>query len=93
MKEAKLQNYYFTFGSDRRFPFSQSEYVIVRADSINKACELFKAVWPSRPGSNLVNCASIYDQTQWKPIKEKHYRLCDPSSIVVQGRRQEPENE
>ena len=89
MKADQMQNYYFTFGSDRRFPFGMNEYVIVRAESLTKACELFKAVWPPRPGSTLVNCAGIYDQDQWNQIKPKYYRGCDPSAYVVQGRSPE----
>ena len=40
-KKMVLHNYYFTFGSDPKFPFYKG-YLIVKAESINVACDKFE---------------------------------------------------
>ena len=48
-----LHNYYFTFGSDPKFPFYKG-YLIVKAESINVACDKFE--------KKLSRTFAIYDQ-------------------------------
>lgn len=53
--------YYFTYGSDDRFPF-QSGWTEVEAESYDQAVEAFQAFHPNRPGSDFINCAGIYGE-------------------------------
>lgn len=53
--------YYFTYGSDDRFPF-QSGWTEVEAESYDQAVEGFQAFHPNRPGSDFINCAGIYGE-------------------------------
>lgn len=82
---AKMTKFYFTFGSNPMFPFSRDEYVVIEADCMRKAVDIFNAVWQKRPGSNLINCSDIYDEEQWKET-EQFYRDQEPSSYIRQGR-------
>ena len=62
-----LHNYYFTFGSDPKFPFYKG-YLIVKAESINVACDKFEKKYPgSLPYT--INCSAYYTEEQWKNIK------------------------
>lgn len=53
------QYYYFTFGTDERFPFSNG-CVKVQASSRSEAVKKFNKKYP--PRNDLVNCSFIYDQ-------------------------------
>ena len=53
--------YYFTYGSDDRFPF-QSGWTEVEAESYDQAVAGFQAFHPNRPGSDFINCAGIYGE-------------------------------
>lgn len=55
-----LHNYYFTFGSDPKFPFYKG-YLIVKAESINVACDKFEKKYPgSLPYT--INCSAYYTE-------------------------------
>ena len=45
-----LKNYYFTFGSDPRYPYGENDYVIVRAGAFSEALEKYKACHPEALG-------------------------------------------
>lgn len=62
-----LHNYYFTFGSDPKFPFYKG-YLIVKAESINVACDKFEKKYPGRL-PYTINCSAYYTEEQWKNIK------------------------
>lgn len=53
------QYYYFTFGTDERFPFSNG-CVKVQASSRSESVKKFNKKYPTR--NDLVNCSFIYDQ-------------------------------
>lgn len=76
--------WYFTFGSDDRFPYGRDDYVLVYADSRKEACEKFKAKYPNRPETNCINCACIYDEDEWERLCRQFYVGVEP--IEVMGR-------
>lgn len=77
-----MNNYYFTFGSDERYPF-QYGYVIIKANNIKEACNKFKHNFPNRKGSNCLNCAFYYNENEfmehWNTvwIKEKCHKIIE----------------
>ena len=83
--------YYFTFGSDPKYPF-QGGWVQVEAESLNQAAAIFRQHFPDRtPG--VLNCADYYTSAQfyWTGMAEGgnrgercHLRL-DRHGIVEKG--------
>ena len=71
--------YYFTYGSDDRFPF-QSGWTEVEAESYDQAVEAFQAFHPNRPGSDFINCAGIYGEEIFsrKRMAKEQVRRADP---------------
>lgn len=59
-----LQCFYYTFGSDPKFPY-QNGWVIVAAHDWEEAHEKFRAHFPDRH-ENTLNCAFFYDARQWQ---------------------------
>ncbi|MDL2327503.1 hypothetical protein LJC64_02430 [Ruminococcaceae bacterium OttesenSCG-928-A11] len=55
-----MQKYYYTFGSDERFPY-QGGWVEVMATSFAEAHAKFRARFPDRH-QNCLNCSDYYDQ-------------------------------
>lgn len=83
-----MKKYFFTFGSDPHFPYSREEYVMVEADNIGQAINLFKAVHPNRPNSNCINCSSVYFEHEFLPFMlEKYYAGKDPVETISVTRR------
>ena len=61
-----LQNFYFTFGTDPKFPY-QKGYLIVKAFNLNEAFAKFRAKYAD-VHPNCLNCAFWYTQEQWDVI-------------------------
>lgn len=60
----KMETFYFTYGTDKNFPF-QGGWTEVHAADRNQAVALFRHEHPDRtPG--LVNCSSIYTEKQFQ---------------------------
>jgi len=78
-----MQNFYFTFGSDSRFPYGRDDYVLVQADDLRAAIAAFRAVHPDRPGTNLVNCASYYTEEDFDRTCRKYYDNRDPIETIA----------
>ena len=67
-----MKNYYFTFGSDRGFPY-QNTYIIVRENSMPEAIEKFRKRFPDRH-KDTINCAFWYTEDKWRgTLNEKYY--------------------
>lgn len=59
-----METFYFTYGTDKNFPF-QGGWTEIHAADRNQAVALFRHEHPDRtPG--LVNCSSIYTEKQFK---------------------------
>lgn len=60
----KMETFYFTYGTDKNFPF-QGGWTEIHAADRNQAVTLFRREHPDRsPG--LVNCSSIYTEKQFQ---------------------------
>ena len=59
-----MNKYYFTFGTDRKFPFING-YIIIEAPNGKSAVEIFKAYFPNRPGSSAINCSFMYTEEKF----------------------------
>ena len=77
-----MKNYYFTFGSDSRFPYGRNDYVVVQADNLTLAVEAFKHVHPNRIGSGNLNCADFYHEDVFLRFKDKYYKDREPVEII-----------
>lgn len=63
-----MSKFYFTYGSDERFPF-QYGWTEIEAPDLACACEVFRSVHPNRPGSGLLNCADVYSEEAFAATK------------------------
>ena len=58
-----IHSYYFTFGTDERFPY-QTGYVIIDAPNERCARDIFRMFWPDRH-ENCLNCAFVYEEDEF----------------------------
>lgn len=71
----KMKKFYFTFGRE--------DFIEVHAANLLGAQKAYKKIHPNRPGSNLINCAEIYDEKTWeKDIYPKYYTGKKPVEII-----------
>lgn len=57
-----MDSYYFTFGTDKGFPF-QGGWVEIEAESMKQAQDIFRAYFPDRvPG--CLNCSDYYTRAR-----------------------------
>lgn len=73
-----MAKFYFTFGSDTKYPYGIGEYILIEAPNIYTAQRAFQAVHPNRPGSDCYNYSFEYNETEWKEIKDKYYKGVHP---------------
>ena len=59
-----MNKYYFTYGSDERFPFFGG-WTVVYANSRREAIAIFRAANPDREGSGCYNAASCYTEEEF----------------------------
>ena len=77
-----MNNYYFTFGSDPRYPYGINDYVQVIAHDIREAVAIFRQHHPDRPGTHLVNCAFYYTEEEFAGSPDKYYGGRGPVEIL-----------
>lgn len=77
-----MNRYYFTFGSDERYPYPNS-YMVVEANSMNEACDIFSEKYPNRNG-NVLNCASVYGSQEWDNEVAEYYNGKAPAETIRQ---------
>lgn len=64
-----MKKFYFTFGSDEKFPY-QNGYIVIIAEKYGDAIEKFKNTFPSRtPGDPTLNYSFDYDEVEWDVSK------------------------
>ena len=78
----RLNKFYFTFGSDRGYPFGVDDYVEVRAWNISEAIRIYRKHHPDRPDSNLINCAWFYNEREFNTFRDKYYKDVDPIQVL-----------
>ena len=76
------KRYYFTFGSDSRFPYNRNEFVVVHAPTAKVACEKFRARHPNRPGSPFLNCADVYTEDVFNGFRIQYYNGVRASETI-----------
>ena len=58
-----MERYYFTFGSDERFPYRYG-WVEVDAPDEHKARQIFSLYYPNR-ADGCLNCAFVYSEEEF----------------------------
>lgn len=77
-----MKNYYFTFGSDEKFPFHDG-FIVVKADSIKEAARKFDEWYPNEMYEDTLNCSDYYSEKDWKKILEKgFYKNQSPLAVL-----------
>ncbi len=78
-----MASYFFTFGSDERFPYGRNDYVEVIAENAHDACELFREHHPDRPGSEgIINCSFIYSDEKFNEFRNEFYPGRAPIEVI-----------
>jgi len=83
----KLNNFYFTFGSDMKYPF-QDTYLIIKSESEQTARTLFPKIYPNRDNSETLNFAFSYGETEWngtdgrEPVS-RFYAGIEPATVIL----------
>ena len=62
-----MKTFYFTFGSDHRFPFCRG-WIEIHAENKAQACAVFRAYFPDK-NEGILNCAFVYGQEEWDRVK------------------------
>ncbi len=60
----ELKRFYFTFGTDERYPY-RGGWVEVWGVDLNHAVQLFKEKYPNRSGYVWLNCADYYNESDF----------------------------
>ena len=76
------QNFYFTFGSSKHYPY-QNGYIIVIAESLKIAIAKFREKYPD-VNENSLNCSDYYTQKQWNRVALGRGRngVAEPKEIL-----------
>lgn len=74
---------YFTFGSDTAFPYGRDQYVKIIGKSMKDCTGTFRKHFPSRPGSDDLNCADYYEAKLWEKTAKEYYEGKDPVKTIV----------
>lgn len=74
-----MEKYYFTFGSDSKFPY-QNAYLIVVASSYEEAVKGFREKYPD-VNPDCMNCSDCYGENEWKKVGKVYADRC-PSEII-----------
>lgn len=64
----ELKKYYFTFGSDKSFPF-RGGWVEVYAKDIRHAAKVFRKKYPDREDYGCLNCADYYSEENFTMLE------------------------
>ena len=80
MDKDTMLKFYFTYGSNKQFPF-QFGWTEIEAPTKAVACALFRAFHPDKdPDTPLLNCAMVYTEAEFKDtrmyLKGNHGKHC-----------------
>lgn len=76
-----IHNFYFTFGNEVNYPYSNS-YLIVKATDRQEAIEKFDRKYPNPATDEVLNCTDYYDEDDWRLYAEDYYRKLTPVEII-----------
>lgn len=75
--------FYFTFGTDPKFPYGIEDYVVVYGTDLGDAIHKFQKKYPNPSRSSAINCTFWYDEDQWKGCCEPYYENKLPSDVIM----------
>lgn len=75
--------FYFTFGSDERFPY-QNTYIIIDAPNRTKAHKAFREKFPDRT-ENIYNYSCCYEEKEWEEHGSTYYPHEPAETIIVEA--------
>ncbi len=80
------KRFFYTYGSDREYPYGAGEYVEVHAKDAQTANKIYSDQYPNRPG-NILNCAFVYTEDQWigEGIRDKYYKDKLPAVVMEEN--------
>lgn len=78
-----IQNFYFTFGSSKQYPYERGQYVVVKAADREKAAHKFMEKYPHPACANVVNCAFYYSQSDWDSYAKSYYENQQPAEVII----------
>lgn len=76
------RRFYFTFGSDKQFPYGRGQYVVVKAQDIREAARKYKRKYPNPHDDEVLNCADYYSQQAWDERIKQYYGGTEPAEII-----------
>ena len=80
--EWHLQNFYFTFGTAKQYPYTIGQYLIVKAQDIREAARKYKRKYPNPYDDEVLNCADYYGQKEWDEYVKGYYEGTEPVEII-----------
>lgn len=80
--EWNLKNFYFTFGSAKQFPYTQEQYLIVKAQDMKEAARKYKRKYPNPYDDTVLNCADYYSQKEWDERIKNYYKDTEPAEVL-----------
>ena len=78
----RINSFYFTFGSDEKFPYTRGQYLVVKAYDINDAAAKFRSKYPNPEDNTVLNCADYYTQQEWDKRVKGFYKNEEPQEII-----------
>ena len=69
--EEIMRPFYYTFGTDERFPYSIDDYVVIYAPDIHTANAEFSRNHPNR--GDVLNCSMYYTSEEWEDDVCEYY--------------------
>lgn len=89
----RMKTYYFTFGSDKRFPY-QNGYMTIEAESRDQAIAMFRSVHPDREkDSDTYNASDCYSIEDWEQSVKKYYAGMAPFETINRDIKKGEKNE
>lgn len=78
-----MKKFYFTFGTDDKFPYGIDDYVLVQACSYTEAVKIFRKNYPD-VHEGIINCAFIYAEDEWNAddMCTKYYSGKSPVCVL-----------
>lgn len=80
--EWNLQSFYFTFGSAEQYPYTNGQYLIVKAQDIREAARKYKRKYPNPYDNEVLNCADYYGQKEWDEYVKEYYKGTEPVEVI-----------
>ena len=80
-KKEEIRKYYFTFGSDERFPY-QNGYLVIYAKDMSEAVRMFRDKYPDR-NEGIINCSFYYSQAAWDSSTKRYYKGETPKDVLI----------